>query len=103
VRPAREKSFLPQAAANSLDRPLLIGELAGVQLGVDQFAVDGQLEAAASRWDQFQLTDLLFVRGEQLARQTDGLRLVVSHRTVTQFDVQGHLLSGSLLSTRLGC
>jgi hypothetical protein len=81
---------------------LFVGELAGLELGVEELTVDGQLEAPAARGDQLQLADLLLETVEQLARQTDGLRLVVSHRTVTQFDVHGHLLSGSLLSTRPG-
>jgi hypothetical protein len=82
---------------------LLVGELAGLELGVDQLTVDGQLETPAARWDQLQLADLLLETVEQLARQTDGLRLVVSHRTVAQLDVHGRLLSGSLLLTRVGC
>jgi hypothetical protein len=33
----------------------------------------------------------LLVRGQELARQTDGLRLVISHRTVLQLYV--HIFS----------
>jgi hypothetical protein len=61
------------------DQGLFIGELAGVQLRVDQLAVDGQLEAAAAAGDQFQVLDLLLEGCQQLGRQTDGLRFVVSH------------------------
>jgi hypothetical protein len=33
----------------------------------------------------------LLMRGQELARQTDGLRLVISHGTVLEFDL--HFLS----------
>ena len=70
------------ARADGLNGPLFVWKLAGFQLGIDQVAVDAQLEASASRGDELELFDLLFVGGQQLARQTDGLRLVVSHRAV---------------------
>ena len=65
----------------------LIGKLACLQLGVQQLAIDGQFEAAAAAWDELQFLDLLLVRAEQLGRQTDGLRFVISHRTVLQLHV----------------
>ena len=85
----QEDLLLLQSFANGLHGPLFVGELARLELGVDQIAVDGQLEAAAPFGDQRQLFDLLLVRGQQLARQTDGLRLVVSHRAVLEFHVHG--------------
>ena len=72
--------------------PLFLGELPGLELGIDQVAVDAQLEAAALGRDELERLDLLFVRGQQLARQTDGLRLVVSHRTVHEFNIHRILL-----------
>ena len=80
-------SFLLESAADGVHHPLLIGELARIELGVDQVSVDGYLEAPAARRDQFQVVDLLFVCAQQLIRQTDGLGLVVSHRTVFDFQV----------------
>ena len=77
-----------------IEDPLLVGELAGLQLGVEQIAVHRELETTASRWNELQILDLLFVGGEELGRQTDGLRLVVSHRTVLEFHVHGFILSG---------
>jgi hypothetical protein len=76
-----------------LEHLLLVGELAGLELGVDQLAVDGQLETTAARWDQFEVADLLLELTQQLARQTDGLRLVVSHRAVFQLHVHRGLLA----------
>ena len=70
---------------DGFERPLLIRESTGLELGVDQIAVDTELKATTTRRNQPHLTDLLFVRRQELARQTDGLRLVISHRTVFEF------------------
>ena len=79
--PTRQKTFdLGQ------DR-FLLGKLARLQFGIEQAPVGDQLEAAAAGRDQFQALDALFESGQQLARQTDGLRFVVSHRAVLQFQV----------------
>ena len=91
-RVGRAGSLLRQRA-HRVQHPLLVGEPTALQFGVDQLAVDGQLEAAAAAGDQLQVADLLLVRVQQLARQTEGLRLVVSHRTVFQLQVHGALLS----------
>ena len=87
----RGRELLFQAGADRLDRPRLFRELAGLHLGIDQVAIDRQLKAAAARRNHLQFADLLLVRAEQLARQTDGLRLVISHRTVLEFYF--HMLS----------
>src|SRR5262249_3360875 len=80
-------SGFAKAGADRVEDPLLVGELAGLEFGVEQLAVGGEFKAAAAGRDQFQVADLFLVRAEQLARQTDGLWLVVSHRTVLQFQV----------------
>jgi hypothetical protein len=76
-----------QAGADGIDHGLLIGELAGFQLRVNQVAVHLELEAASIGWNQFELVKLLLVSTQQLGRQTDGLRLVISLRTISQFQV----------------
>jgi hypothetical protein len=94
IQPPREKNrgiTLLHQGADGVENPLFVGELAALQLGIDQFAIDGQLEAAAAGRDQFQVPDLLFVGRQQLARQTEGLRLVVSHRA--EFQLHVHCLS----------
>jgi hypothetical protein len=83
--------FLLQAFANGFDGPLLFRKLARLELGVNQLAVDTQLEAAAAQRNQLQLANLLLIRGQELARQTDGLRLIISHRTVLELYI--HVLS----------
>ena len=87
--------FLEQTA-DGVEDPLLVGELARAQLGVNQGPIRLQLEAAALRRDQLEVVDLLFVFLEQLARQTDGLRLVVSHGTIRQLEIHESLLPGRL-------
>jgi hypothetical protein len=72
------------ARADLLDQGRLVGELPGFELRVEQVAVHLQLEAAALRRDERQFLDLLLVLRQQLGRQTDGLRLVVSHRAVSE-------------------
>src|SRR5262245_8262650 len=53
--------LLLESTADRVERPLLVGKLAGLELRVDQVAVDRELEAATRRGDQPQLTDLLLV------------------------------------------
>ena len=84
-----------QLLADRLDRPLLIGKLPGLELRVERLTVDRQLETAAAGGDQLQVLDLLLVRVEKLGRQTDGLRLVVSHGAVFQLDVHDKPPSGN--------
>ena len=50
----------------------------GLQLGIEEFAADRQFEAAALGRDQRESPDRRLESGEQLGRQTDGLRLVAS-------------------------
>ena len=77
--------FLFQSGTERVEYPLFVGELFRFQLRVQQFPVSGQLEAAPTGGDQFQVLDLLLERSQQFARQTDGLRFVASHRTIAQF------------------
>ena len=80
-----------QTCPNRLNRPWFLRKLARLELRVNQVAVNAQLEPPASGRYKLQLTNLLLVRGQELARQTDGLRLVISHRTVLEFYV--HIFS----------
>ncbi len=61
---------------------VLVGKRAGLQLRVNRLAVDDDLEAAAVGWDQRERAHLLLEHPENLRRQTDGLRLVVSSSAV---------------------
>jgi hypothetical protein len=81
---------LLEAGADSVEDPLLLREVLRLELGVDQLAVQGDFKAAAASGDQLEVADFLLVGRQQLARQTEGLRLVVSHRAILEFHI--HLL-----------
>ncbi len=70
---------------NGIQYPLLVRELAGFELGINLVTVEADLKASPIRWDELQLTNLLLVNSQELARQTDGLRFVISSSTVSQF------------------
>src|SRR6266446_2328640 len=75
--------------------PLFLRELSGLELGVDKVPVDRYLEATPARRNQLQIVYLLFVGRQQLARQTDGLRFVVSNRTILELQMHTQLPSRS--------
>ena len=79
-----------QASPHRFDHFLLIRELAGFELGVNQLTVERQLEAAAAAGDKLQFLDLLLVRRQDLARQTDGFGLIASGSAV--FDLDNHVI-----------
>jgi hypothetical protein len=73
--------------ADDVQHPLFLGKLLGLELGVNQIPIEGDFKAPATRGNQLEAADLLLVRRKQLARQTDGLRLVVSHRAIHEFQI----------------
>ena len=66
-------------------------------LGIDLPAVNEHLEAAAGRGLKLECADVVFEFFEELLRQTDGMRFVVSGGAV--FDFDRHTVS---CSTRYG-
>ena len=54
-----------------------IGPIAGVEFGMEQFAIGANLEGAAARGNQRERFNAL-AQLEDFSRQTDGLRRVVS-------------------------
>ena len=88
----REALFLLlEMGTDRIQDPLFIGKLPRFQLGIDQVAIHGEFETATSARDQLEVLNLLLVGGQELVRQTDGLRLVVSHRAILEFQV--HIFS----------
>jgi hypothetical protein len=75
--------------ADDAQHAAFVGEFAGLQLGVDQLAIERDLKAAAAGGEELQTLDLLFIFRQDLACQTDSLRLVASNRAVTQLNVHG--------------
>jgi hypothetical protein len=64
-------------------------EAARRELGEDERVVLLHLEAASIGRDQDQGLDVALESLEQLLRQTDGMRLVVSDRAVADLDLHG--------------
>ena len=60
-----------------LDDFVKIGPIAGVEFGMEQFAIGANLEGAAARGNQRERFNAL-AQLEDFSRQTDGLRRVVS-------------------------
>ena len=58
-----------------------IGPHTGLEFGMEQFAIGANFEGAASRWNQGKRLDAL-AQFENLGRQTDGLRRIVSNDAV---------------------
>src|SRR5579883_2636910 len=82
----RPRSIAPPGHSGRLVQPGLdlvqygsfIRELPGLQLRVDQLAVERHLEAPAAGRDQLELADLGLERAQDLARQTEGFGFVPS-------------------------
>lgn len=63
--------------------------LAGGFLGINFRSIDANLENTAAHRDQCELADVLFEL-QQLLRQTDGSRFVISNTAIFDFDFDGH-------------
>jgi hypothetical protein len=66
---------------NRLDDFVEIGPFAGIEFGMEQFAIGANFEGAAARRNQGKRFDAL-TQFENFGRQTDGLRRVVSNDAV---------------------
>jgi len=66
---------------NRADDGIEIRPVAGVEFGMEEFAIGANLESAAARWDQRERFDAL-AELKNFGRQTDGLRRVVSNYAV---------------------
>lgn len=75
--------------ADGLDDGVGIGELPRLQLGIDFFSIDADLECPAAGWNQFQRANVLF-EPQKLFRQTDGLWLIVSNAAIFDCNLQCH-------------
>jgi hypothetical protein len=85
VPTARPLAF--QTGAHGFDGPLLVGEFARLELGIYQIPIEQQLEGTTAGRDEYQFLDLLLVSGQQLGRQTDGLRFIVSHGAILELNL----------------
>ena len=83
---------------NLRDDRVEVGPFAGVEFGVEQFAIGADFERAAAGWNQGERCNSI-AEFEDLSRQTDGFRCVVSNRAVFDPDLGFHQV---LLSTHEG-
>ena len=72
-----------------LDDVVEVRPVAGVEFGMEQFAIGANFESAAARWDQRERFDAL-AKLENFSRQTDGFRRVVSNDAVFDRDLGLH-------------
>ena len=79
----------PDRLADCFNEFVFVGELARLELGIELLAAHGKLEAASCRGNHDETTDRALVTRQELGRQTDGLRLVVSKCTVFERDIHG--------------
>ena len=77
------------AGANGAEDGVRFGEFAGLQFGVDEFPVHGDLELATAGGDEGERLDVLF-EPQEFFRQTDGLRFVVSNAAILDGDLEWH-------------
>ena len=66
---------------DSSDDLVEVGPVAGIEFGMEQFAIGANLESAAARGNQRERLDAL-AELKNFGRQTDGLRRIVSNDAV---------------------
>lgn len=96
--PDKARSLDLPKRSDVLDDLVRVRESAGLQFRVDQFVVDTNLELSAAGGNQGEACDVLF-EFEQLLRQTDGLRFVVSNTAVFDRNLHG---CDSVIESELG-
>ena len=83
------------------DEDVEIRPVAGTEFGVERFAIGADFEGAAAGWNQSERRDPI-AELENLSRQTDGFRCVVSNAAILDPDFGFHrsLLSAAKLLVR---
>ena len=73
-----------------------IRPFAGIELGMERFAIGADFEGAAAGWNQGERRDPI-AEIENLSRQTDGFRFVVSSRAIfdDNFRIHGRVFDGT--------
>jgi len=74
---------------DSRDDGVEIGPFAGVQFGVERFAIGADFEGAAAGWNEGERRNPI-AEFEYLSRQTDGFRRVVSNAAILDPDFGFH-------------
>jgi hypothetical protein len=84
-----EKWKTSEHLTNLINDSVGIRVLAGFFFGIDFLSIDADLENTTAHRHKRELTDVLFEL-QQLLRQTDGTRFIVSNTAVFDFDVHWH-------------
>ena len=71
------------------DDSVEIGPIAGIEFGMEQFAIGANFKSAAARWNERKRFDA-FAEFKNFGRQTDGLRRVVSNDAIFDRDFGLH-------------
>jgi hypothetical protein len=79
----------PDDLAHGFNEFVFVGESACLELRVELPAAHGKLEAASLGGNHDETTDRALKTRQELGRQTDGLRFVVSKCTVFERDIHG--------------
>jgi hypothetical protein len=66
-----------------------VGPVAGIEFGMEHFAIGANFKCAAARWDERERFDV-FAEFKDLGRQTDGLGRVVSDDAIFDRDLRFH-------------
>ncbi len=89
--------------ADLRDDGVEVRPFAGIEFGMEQLAIGADFEGAATRWDEGERRDPI-AELENLSRQTDGFRCVVSNAAILDPDFGLHrsLLSAPEISGKGG-
>ncbi len=86
-------SWLPDFSSAYLfdlrDDGVEVRPLAGIEFGMEDFAIEADFEGAAARWNEGERRDPI-AEVENLSRQTDGFRCVVSNAAILDPDFGFH-------------
>ena len=74
---------------DSSDDLVEVGPVAGIEFGIEQFAIGANFKSAAARWNERERFDA-FAEFKDLGRQTDGLGRVVSDDAIFDRDFGLH-------------
>jgi hypothetical protein len=89
LRREKEKTKLPKISNIAHDR-VGVREFSGRDFRINLLSISDNFKHTAARRDQRERSDPL-LQLQELVRQTDGLRLVVSSRAIFDGDFQGHV------------
>ncbi len=101
MQPRRDAGEDSETCFDGLDDRVEVRELAGLPLGVKFVSIDADFEDAAACGNELQRSNALF-EFQELDRQTDGLRLIVSSGAIFDRKFRFHLRAHRAASQAAG-